>query len=62
MTRIDWIILRRLGSRIAITVIVLFGLIALAESLNTWRFYYLSRVGGLPLALLAIVVETPPRG
>ena len=58
MTRIDWIILRRLGSRIAITVIVLFGLIALAESLNTWRFYYLSRVGGLPLALLAIVVES----
>ena len=58
MTRIDRIVLTRLASRIAGTVIVLFGLIALAESLNTWRFQHLSSIGGLPLALLAIIVES----
>lgn len=58
MTRIDWIILRRLGSRIAGTIIVLFGIIALAESLNTWRFQHLSTIGGPLLGLLAIVVES----
>lgn len=58
MTRIDWIILKRLGSRIAGTIIVLFGLIALAESLNTWRFQHLSSIGGPLLGLLAIVVES----
>jgi len=57
MTRIDWIVLKRLGRSIAGTVVVLFGLIALAESLNVWRFQHLSSIGGPLLGLLAIVVE-----
>ncbi len=58
MTRIDWIVLKRLGSRIAGTIVVLFGLIALAESLNVWRFQHLYSIGGPLLGLLAIVVES----
>lgn len=54
MTRIDWVILRRLGSRIAMTVIVMYGIIALAESLDVWRFAHLSGIGGPLLPLLAI--------
>jgi lipopolysaccharide export system permease protein len=57
MTLIDRVILRRLGSRIAITIVVLYGLILLAESLNVWRFQHLSSIGGPWLGLLAIVVE-----
>jgi lipopolysaccharide export system permease protein len=57
MTRVDLVILRRLSSRIGVTVVVLFGLIILAESLNVWRFQHLSRVGGPMLGLLAIVTE-----
>jgi lipopolysaccharide export system permease protein len=56
MTRIDRVILSRLGSRIGVTIIVVFGLILLSESLNTWRFTHLSAVGGPLLGLLAIVV------
>jgi lipopolysaccharide export system permease protein len=55
MRRIDWLITRRLGSRIAMVVLVFYGLIALVESLDAWRFNYLTSVGGLPLALLAII-------
>lgn len=57
MSRIDRVILGRLGSRIAVTIVVLFGLVALAESLNTWRFQHLSNVGGPSLGLLAIAIE-----
>jgi lipopolysaccharide export system permease protein len=46
MTRIDWVILKRLMSRIGLTVFLLFGLAALVESLNTWKFEHLSSVGG----------------
>ena len=56
MTRIDWIILRRLSARIAVTVLVLFGLLCLVESLDAWRFETLSKIGGPPLAILAIVI------
>lgn len=55
MTLIDWVVLRRLGSRIAVTVLVIFGIIALTESLNVWRFEHLSSVGGPQLAILAIL-------
>ena len=34
MTRIDWIVLSRVGSRIGVTVLVFYGLIALVESLG----------------------------
>ncbi|RYE84310.1 MAG: LptF/LptG family permease [Hyphomicrobiales bacterium] len=55
MTLVDWVVLRRLGSRIAVTVLVMFGIIALAESLNVWRFEHFSAIGGPLLGLLAIV-------
>jgi lipopolysaccharide export system permease protein len=55
MSRIDWIVLRRVSGRVLLTIAVIFGLLALVESLDTWRFETLSRIGGPPLALLAIV-------
>ncbi|MDR3474710.1 MAG: LptF/LptG family permease [Devosia sp.] len=57
MTRIDWIILTRLAGRIAVSVTVFFGLIALVESIDQWRFNYLSGIGGWPLAVLGIVIS-----
>ena len=56
MTRLDWIMLTRMGSRIFLTLLVFLGLIALVESLDTWRFNYLASVGGIPLALLGILM------
>lgn len=55
MTRIDWIILRRLSARVGLTVLVFFGLLCLVESLDTWRFQTLSKIGGPLLPLLSIV-------
>lgn len=55
MTRIDWIVLRRLSGRVGLTIAVFFGLFALVESLDTWRFQALSKIGGPLLAILAIV-------
>lgn len=55
MSRIDWIVLQRLASRIALTLTIFFGLFALVESLDSWRFQMLSGIGGPFLALLAIV-------
>ena len=57
MSRIDWLVLSRLGSRIIMTVVVFYGLIVLVESLNTWRFQYLSSLGGTPLAVLGILSQ-----
>ena len=57
MTRLDWVILRRIGSRIILAVLIIFGLIALVESLDTWRFSHLSEQGGPGLAILAILVS-----
>lgn len=57
MTRIDWVILRRLTSRVLLTVAVVSGLIILSESLNTWRFQHLSAIGGPLLGIAAIVVS-----
>jgi lipopolysaccharide export system permease protein len=56
MTRMDRVILLRLGSRIALTVLVVFGIIILSESLNTWRFQSLSSIGGPLLGIAGIVV------
>ena len=56
MTRLDWIVLTRLAGRIAVTVVVFLGLISLVESTNTWRFEYLAGVGGVPLAVLGILM------
>ncbi|SFZ80895.1 lipopolysaccharide export system permease protein [Devosia enhydra] len=57
MSRIDWLVLKRLASRIGVTIAVIYGLVALAESLDTWRFEQLSRIGGAPMAILAIATS-----
>jgi lipopolysaccharide export system permease protein len=57
MTRIDWLILRRLVSRVGITVVILFGMAALAESLNAWKLEHLQSVGGPLLGLSSIVTS-----
>ena len=54
MTHIDWVILRRVGSRVGLAMAVLFGMLMLVESLDSWRFAYLSALGGAPLAMLGI--------
>jgi len=57
MSRIDWVVLSRLGSRIGVTVLVFYGLIALVESLDTWRFNYVAEGHGLPMALLMVAAS-----
>lgn len=54
MTRIDWVILRRVGGRVGLTIGVFFGMLMLVESLDSWRFTYLSAIGGAPLAIIGI--------
>ena len=51
MSRIEWVVLSRLASRIGTTLIVL------VEGLNTWRFDQLAKVGGPMLGLSAIVLN-----
>lgn len=55
MTRLDWVVIRRLAARLGITLLVFFGLLSLVESLDASRFNTLSRLGGPLLALKAIV-------
>lgn len=55
MNRIDLVVLRRIASRIALTMALFFGLIILVESIDSWRYAYLLGVGGLPLALFGMV-------
>jgi lipopolysaccharide export system permease protein len=57
MTRIDWLVLRRLGSRIGVTVLVFYGLIMLVESLDTWRFTVVSEQAGLHMALVMVAMS-----
>jgi lipopolysaccharide export system permease protein len=57
MSHIDRIVLARLGSRIFLTVAVIFGIIALADSLNVWRIEHLTRAGGPLLAVIGIVAS-----
>ena len=57
MNRIDRLLLFRLAGRIGITVLVFFGLIALVESLDAWRFSHLMEAGGLPLAIFVNAVS-----
>ena len=54
--KIDRVVLGRVGVRVSVTVLVFFGLLVLAESLNTTRFSMMQAAGGLPLAVLATVV------
>ncbi len=55
MTRLDWIVLRRIASRVGLTALILFGITALAVSLDTGRFNQLSEIGGPLLGLIGIV-------
>ena len=57
MSRIDWVILSRLGSRIGVTLFVFYGLIALVESLDTWRFNYVADNHGVPMAVVMVAMS-----
>ncbi len=57
MSRIEWVVLSRLGTRVLVTLFVTFGLIALVESLNAGRFEALANLGGIWLALLGIIAN-----
>ena len=55
MTRFDWIILRRITSRVTLTIVIFFGLIMLVESIDSSRYQYLQKIGGLELAFIGMV-------
>jgi len=57
MSRIDWLVLNRLGSRIGVTVFVFYGLIALVESLDTWRFNFVADNHGMPMAIVMVLMS-----
>lgn len=57
MKRVDWLVTNRLASSIAIVVLVFFGIIALTESLDAYRFEFLSEAQGQYFAILAIVAS-----
>ncbi|MCS6761201.1 MAG: LptF/LptG family permease [Candidatus Devosia symbiotica] len=57
MTRIDWIVLNRLGSRVGVTVLIFYGIIMLAESLDTWRFNFVADNYGLLMAGLMVAMS-----
>lgn len=58
MNRIDWIVMSRVVSRVLVTLLIFFGLILLVESLDTPRYEYLARVGGLGFAALGAVATS----
>lgn len=55
MNKIDWLISRRILIHIVAVIAVFFGLIALSESLDTWRFESLTETQGRYAAVMAIV-------
>lgn len=57
INRIDLLVLGRIGSRVLITVLIFYGLIALVESLDTWRFNYVAEQKGLPTAILMVAMS-----
>lgn len=57
MRRLDWFILGRVGSRMAITVLVFYGLIVLAEALDTWRFNNVAESFGMPWAIVMVLAS-----
>lgn len=58
MTRIDWIVMNRVISRVILTLVIFYGLILLVESLDTPRYEYLTRVGGIGFAVLGMVATS----
>lgn len=57
MKRVDWIVLSRLGTRIGATVFIIYGLITLVESLDTWRFNYIAENHGTLTAVAMIAMS-----
>lgn len=57
MTRIDWLVLRRVIARIVLTLVIFLALLALVESLNTTKLRVLNSLGGPPLAAAGIVLS-----
>ena len=57
MTHIDWLVLKRVLSRIAVTLLVFYGIIALVESLDTWRFNFIAQNSGVGMAILSVVAS-----
>jgi lipopolysaccharide export system permease protein len=57
MNRIDLLVLNRLASRIGVTVFVFYGLIALVESLDTWRFNYVAESRGVFWAVVMVAMS-----
>ncbi|HWA18601.1 MAG TPA: LptF/LptG family permease [Devosia sp.] len=51
MTRIDWLILKRLLARIGLVMALLFGLFGLVQSLDTSQSRLLGAAGGVPLVI-----------
>lgn len=54
MSYLDRLVTWRILSRISLVILVFFGLICLTESLDTWRFGFLSDTQGQGAAILAI--------
>jgi lipopolysaccharide export system permease protein len=57
MRRLDWFILGRVGSRMAVTVLVFYGLIVLAEALDTWRFNHVAETFGFDWAIIMVLAS-----
>lgn len=57
MNRIDRLVLSRLGTRIGATVFIFYGLIALVESLDAWRFSVVADSRGVHMALLMVAMS-----
>lgn len=57
MTLIDRVVLARVGSRILLTITVIFGLVMMVESLDGTRMGYLMALGGPQLAVLALATS-----
>lgn len=58
MTRIDRLVTGRIALRIVVVVLVFMGLIALVESLDAWRYSYLSANQGAWYAVMAVLVSS----
>ena len=56
MNRMDWVLVRRLLGSIGLTLLIMYGLVLLVESLSTSRFSALMRLGGPGVAVLAIAI------
>jgi lipopolysaccharide export system permease protein len=57
MSRIDWLVLRRVMARIFLTLAIFAALLGLVESLNTTKLRVLSSLGGPMLAAAGIVLS-----